>query len=549
MAVKPMFKMFRVVALLGTLPPLTRNFLYEPTAYAWPLVLCYVALLFTTLSLPLVSARWRLVFAAILLTIIALLVQIRNPDWPTVGFLPGITAIFATAMARGTLYAGLVSFVYAACSLVVMLVVQRISPANAMVLISGFVLISTAPITLVVMLLVNRDADYVALVSSEQQLQREEVRREQLLTLLSDELSMPLDALRRLPDISGDPQAVIAAMGQAGDDVADIIEDLKQNLVPRNSDHFNAKRVNINNLAESIRRQLQPALAGRGVALDVEFTHTPATSYRIDGSRLRFVLTHLIRNSQLHPDATRLVLRVSGRRDSDNAHSLIFCVECDGTGLPIRDEARLFDGGVFRPHLAVSDGPSRLGDFAELSRCAELLASMSGRLSYSFTTQGKPSYEALVKASPSSWEDDTSGTDTPSDSAVGQVVVSLWSMTILWWQRMCEQLLVASGSASVAIFSTREAVSTATLMGRQFDLVFFDASSYGAGSEQLAVKIGEAVGATRLIAMHPLPEGLMLSADVAATTERPLNAAGLSRALRAMGLQGDTDTAMPMSYR
>ena len=96
MAVKPMFKMFRVVALLGTLPPLTRNFLYEPTAYAWPLVLCYVALLFTTLSLPLVSARWRLVFAAILLTIIALLVQIRNPDWPTVGFLPGITAIFAT---------------------------------------------------------------------------------------------------------------------------------------------------------------------------------------------------------------------------------------------------------------------------------------------------------------------------------------------------------------------------------------------------------------------------------------------------------------------
>jgi len=63
------------------------------------------------------------------------------------------------------------------------------------------------------------------------------------------------------------------------------------------------------------------------------------------------------------------------------------------------------------------------------------------------------------------------------------------------------------------------------------------------------VKIGEAVGTTRLIAMHPLPEGLMLSADVAATTERPLNAAGLSRALRSMGLQGDTDTAMPMSYR
>ncbi len=548
MAVKPMFKMFRVVALLGTLPPLTRNFLYEPTAYAWPLVLCYVALLFTTLSLPLVSARWRLVFAAILLTIIALLVQIRNPDWPTVGFLPGITAIFATAMARGTLYAGLVSFVYAACSLVVMLVVQRISPANAMVLISGFVLISTAPITLVVMLLVNRDADYVALVSSEQQLQREEVRREQLLTLLSDELSMPLDALRRLPDISGDPQAVIAAMGQAGDDVADIIEDLKQNLVPRNSDHFNAKRVNINNLAESIRRQLQPALAGRGVALDVEFTHTPATSYRIDGSRLRFVLTHLIRNSQLHPDATRLVLRVSGRRDSDNAHSLIFCVECDGTGLPIRDEARLFDGGVFRPHLAVSDGPSRLGDFAELSRCAELLASMSGRLSYSFTTQGKPSYEALVKASPSSWEDDTSGTDTPSDLPLAGCRIAVVDDDPIV-ARMCEQLLVASGSASVAIFSMREALSTGTLMGRQFDLVFFDASSYGAGSEQLVVKIGEAVGTTRLIAMHPLPEGLMLSADVAATTERPLNAAGLSRALRSMGLQGDTDTAMPMSYR
>ena len=543
-----MFTMFRVVALLGTLPPLTRNFLYEPTAYAWPLVLCYVALLFTTLSLPLVSARWRLVFAAILLTIIALLVQIRNPDWPSVGFLPGITAIFATAMARGTLYAGLVSFVYAACSLVVMLVVQRISPANAMVLISGFVLISTAPITLVVMLLVNRDADYVALVSSEQQLQREEVRREQLLTLLSDELSMPLDALRRLPDISGDPQAVIAAMGQAGDDVADIIEDLKQNLVPRNSDHFNAKRVNINNLAESIRRQLQPALAGRGVALDVEFTHTPATSYRIDGSRLRFVLTHLIRNSQLHPDATRLVLRVSGRRDSDNAHSLIFCVECDGTGLPIRDEARLFDGGVFRPHLAVSDGPSRLGDFAELSRCAELLASMSGRLSYSFTTQGKPSYEALVKASPSSWEDDTSGTDTRSNLPLARCRIAVVDDDPVV-AGICEQLLVASGSASVAIFSTREAVSTSTLMGRQFDLVFFDASSYGAGSEQLVVKIGEAVGTTRLIAMHPLPEGLMLSADVAATTERPLNAAGLSRALRSMGLQGDTDTAMPMSYR
>ena len=228
-----------------------------------------------------------------------------------------------------------------------------------------------------------------------------DMAKSQFLANMSHEIRTPMHAIigmnQLIKKTKLDKKQInfVDVLSKASDNLLQLIDDiLDLSKIESGRLEVKPKVVTIRNLVESCRRTIEPKLEAKPVVLKLQVTNRVPQKVRLDGLRLKQILTNLMDNAAKFTQRGEIFIKVDCELDS---HLLRFKVRDTGTGISKEDQKYIFDrfqqvdGSSTRKYMGTGLGLAIVKQLVELLRGEVKLKSELGKgTEFNFTLPYEP---------------------------------------------------------------------------------------------------------------------------------------------------------------
>ncbi len=526
-----------------------RNFVVDPTPLALPLLACSALVLLVCTPVVRVQPKTRLTLISSLLIVFALLVQARNPNTIFGAFHISTAAIIALLLGAGTraaLFGTLVNAIGVA------LLVSRPEGASSIQITSltvGYsasIIIITGSLAGLFQAYAVSEARYW---KAREQIDQVNDDRDNLLQSITLELRNPVATLRSLTYNANMPSGLAQDLREVTKDLNEAIDDLRYNLSPDSiAAAITLSDCHLVNLLAAVRRQVEPLMAERSIRLQLGSVRLPVTTYRLDTSKLRAIVTTLLRQIAQGDGVKQVEISVYSEDIGAGLHRIY--IELNNDGSTLSDDTA---EQIFGPNRSTRDAGFNLSEEARsLTRLRGWLDSMGGTLHFEKVSAKGSRFVVAMHVAPAALHADGELERQPvfNTDAMATLRVAILEQDRLLG-RAATTLLKNLGAASVDLYPDAQEFLREFRGGRFYNMVLMDQRFRDiSGLDVLAELRGDRFDNPIIILdSSPNEQTAQINRDQGATVTagKPLSLEALAEAFRVAAPQTLTSAARVMS--